>query len=114
GDRVRAPHRGGAPDVSARPSKLALSLAALLAVFALAVFAWPPAGPIALGGLLTLALLMALDGLAARRLPPLRARREVPPAMALGERYPIELALEGARDERVVVFDRPPAEWLTG
>src|SRR5690606_38108138 len=64
--------------------------------------------------LLTLGLLAALDWRASRRLPALRMRREAPPAMALGERYELELVIEGSRRERVLVFDRPPAEWLTG
>jgi uncharacterized protein (DUF58 family) len=100
--------------LSTRPSKLGLALSFALALASLAVFAWPVAGAIALGGTLSLALFMVLDALAARRLPPIRLRREVPPAMALGERYEIELVMEGSRREQLVVFDRPPAEWLTG
>lgn len=97
-----------------RPARRLLSLVGALFAFSLGVFVWPAAGDLALAGLGLLALLVAIDALLVRWLPPLTLRREVPPAMALGERYAVTLELEGPRRERVLVFDRPPAEWLTG
>jgi uncharacterized protein (DUF58 family) len=96
-----------------RPTRAALGLVAVwFCLGGLAAF-WPGlelAFELA-GGMFVVALLA--EAIALWRHPAPRIKRALPPTMALGEHYDIQLSLESDRHEQVVVHDRTPERGST-
>jgi uncharacterized protein (DUF58 family) len=99
------------------PSAATLRHLALWLAVGLAAAAWPPPGRAWMGRLwlahgAALAVALAADARAVRRLPPPAARREVAPTLPLGVWAPVRLRLDNESDAALdlEVFDHHPVE----
>lgn len=96
-----------------RPTRAALLVCGAWLVVGIAAAIWPFLKlPFEVAGASMLLLSLA-DALALWRRPEPKLARTLPPTMALGERYDIELAIESDRFERLVVHDRTPDQGHT-
>jgi uncharacterized protein (DUF58 family) len=91
-----------------RPTRAALMFAAAWLVLGMTVAVWPALRPLfQLSGGALLCLLLA-DALSLWRRPRPSVQRKLPPTMALGEPYDVELTLDSDRDELLVLHDCTP------
>jgi uncharacterized protein (DUF58 family) len=91
-----------------RPSRAALIAATLWLLLGCAAAVWPVARPLFVFAGASLLLLGLSDALALLRYPRPTLERKLPPTLALGERYAVELRLLATRRMRCVLHDRPP------
>lgn len=93
-----------------RPTRAALWIAGAWLLFGILVAVWPTLRPaFQLSGGALLCLLLA-DALSLWRRPRPEVQRRLPPTMALGEPYDIELAVQSDRDELLVLHDCAPQQ----